>query len=183
MPLVTRGPCRIGRLARLLARRQRGDVRGRRLPDSAFRRRDRDAAGPGGGRRRRRTCSGAHNPPRGRCSPAPPPSRLQLEAGSSGCASRTTGSRTTCRSPPICSCSVAPVEATGAAFDDTAARASARSRLVHRLLTETEDLVDGGTLIRSITASAPVSVSRRGRSPSPSTPPRRRRSASSPTSW
>lgn len=45
----------------------------------------------------------------------------------------------------------------GAAFDDTAARIRSIAT-VHRLLTEVEDLVDGGTLIRSITANAPVSV-------------------------
>jgi two-component sensor histidine kinase len=45
----------------------------------------------------------------------------------------------------------------GAAFDDTAARIRSIAT-VHRLLTEAEDRVDGGTLIRSITASAPVPV-------------------------
>ena len=45
----------------------------------------------------------------------------------------------------------------GAAFDDTAARLRSIAT-VHRLLTEAEDRVDGGTLIRSITASAPVPV-------------------------
>jgi len=47
----------------------------------------------------------------------------------------------------------------GAAFDDTAARLRSIAA-VHRLLTEAEDRVDGGTLIRSITASSafPVAV-------------------------
>jgi two-component sensor histidine kinase len=45
----------------------------------------------------------------------------------------------------------------GAAFDDTAARIRSIAT-VHRLLTEGEDLVAGDTLIRSITASAPVPV-------------------------
>jgi two-component sensor histidine kinase len=43
------------------------------------------------------------------------------------------------------------------AFDDTASRLRSIAA-VHRLLTEAEDRVDGGTLIRSITAGAPVSV-------------------------
>lgn len=46
----------------------------------------------------------------------------------------------------------------GAAFDDTAARLRSIAT-VHRLLTEAEDRVDGGTLIRSITASSPFPVS------------------------
>ena len=50
-----------------------------------------------------------------------------------------------------------PDGADGAAFDDTAARIRSIAT-VHRLLTEAEDRVDGGTLIRSITASAPVPV-------------------------
>jgi two-component sensor histidine kinase len=45
----------------------------------------------------------------------------------------------------------------GAAFDETAARLHSIAT-VHRLLTEAEDRVDGGALIRSITASAPVPV-------------------------
>ena len=45
----------------------------------------------------------------------------------------------------------------GAAFDETAARLRSIAT-VHRLLTEAEDRVDGGTLIRSITASAPFPV-------------------------
>jgi len=45
----------------------------------------------------------------------------------------------------------------GAAFDDTAARIRSIAT-VHRLLTEAEDRVDGGTLIRSITANARVPV-------------------------
>jgi two-component sensor histidine kinase len=45
----------------------------------------------------------------------------------------------------------------GAAFEDTAARIRSIAT-VHRLLTEAEDRVDGGTLIRSITASAPFPV-------------------------
>lgn len=45
----------------------------------------------------------------------------------------------------------------GAAFDETAARLRSIAT-VHRLLTEAEDRVDGDTLIRSITANAPVPV-------------------------
>jgi two-component sensor histidine kinase len=45
----------------------------------------------------------------------------------------------------------------GVAFDETAARLRSIAT-VHRLLTEGVDRVDGGTLIRSITASAPVPV-------------------------
>src|SRR4029077_19530196 len=45
----------------------------------------------------------------------------------------------------------------GAAFDETAARLHSIPT-VHRLLTEAEDRVDGGALIRSITAGAPVPV-------------------------
>jgi two-component sensor histidine kinase len=45
----------------------------------------------------------------------------------------------------------------GTAFDDTAARIRSIAT-VHRLLTEAEDEVDGDALLRSITASAPVSV-------------------------
>jgi two-component sensor histidine kinase len=45
----------------------------------------------------------------------------------------------------------------GAAFDDTAARIRSIAT-VHRLLTETEDQVDGGVLLRSIAESAPVQV-------------------------
>ena len=45
----------------------------------------------------------------------------------------------------------------GAAFDETAARIRSIAT-VHRLLTEAEDRVDGGDLLRSITAGAPVSV-------------------------
>ena len=45
----------------------------------------------------------------------------------------------------------------GAAFDDTAARIRSIAT-VHRLLTETEDQVDGGALLRSIAESAPVQV-------------------------
>jgi two-component sensor histidine kinase len=45
----------------------------------------------------------------------------------------------------------------GAAFDDTAARLRSIAT-VHRLLTEAEDRVDGGALIRTITASSPFPV-------------------------
>jgi two-component sensor histidine kinase len=45
----------------------------------------------------------------------------------------------------------------GTAFDETAARIRSIAT-VHRLLTEAEDRVDGGALLRSITANAPVSV-------------------------
>jgi two-component sensor histidine kinase len=45
----------------------------------------------------------------------------------------------------------------GNAFDETAARIRSIAT-VHRLLTETEDQVDGGALLRSITAGAPVPV-------------------------
>jgi two-component sensor histidine kinase len=50
-----------------------------------------------------------------------------------------------------------PEGSDGAAFDETAARIRSIAT-VHRLLTEAEDRVDGGTLIRSVTASAPVPV-------------------------
>ena len=50
-----------------------------------------------------------------------------------------------------------PEGSDGAAFDDTAARLRSIAS-VHRLLTEAEDRVDGGTLIRSITASSPFPV-------------------------
>lgn len=45
----------------------------------------------------------------------------------------------------------------GVAFDETAARIRSIAT-VHRLLTEAEDRVDGGALLRSITAGAPVGV-------------------------
>ena len=45
----------------------------------------------------------------------------------------------------------------GAAFDETAARIRSIAT-VHRLLTETEHRVDGGALLRSITAGVPVPV-------------------------
>lgn len=45
----------------------------------------------------------------------------------------------------------------GAAFDETAARIRSIAT-VHRLLTETDDRVDGGALLRGITASVPVPV-------------------------
>jgi two-component sensor histidine kinase len=45
----------------------------------------------------------------------------------------------------------------GRAFDDTAARIRSIAT-VHRLLTETADRVEGGALLRSITADAPVAV-------------------------
>jgi two-component sensor histidine kinase len=50
-----------------------------------------------------------------------------------------------------------PDGADGAPFDETAARIRSIAT-VHRLLTETEDEVDGGALLRSITAGAPVPV-------------------------
>jgi two-component sensor histidine kinase len=50
-----------------------------------------------------------------------------------------------------------PDGADGAAFDETASRIRSIAT-VHRLLTETEDQVDGGALLRSITAGAPVDV-------------------------
>jgi two-component sensor histidine kinase len=50
-----------------------------------------------------------------------------------------------------------PVDGDGTAFDETAARIRSIAT-VHRLLTETEDHVDGGALLRSIAESAPVSV-------------------------
>jgi two-component sensor histidine kinase len=50
-----------------------------------------------------------------------------------------------------------PDGANGAAFDETAARIRSIAT-VHRLLTETEDRVDGGALLRGITADAPVAV-------------------------
>jgi two-component sensor histidine kinase len=45
----------------------------------------------------------------------------------------------------------------GAAFDETAGRIRSIA-MVHRLLTEAEDRVDGAALLRSITAGAPVPV-------------------------
>jgi two-component sensor histidine kinase len=50
-----------------------------------------------------------------------------------------------------------PDGADGEAFDETAARIRSIAT-VHRLLTETEDRVDGAVLLRSITAGAPVPV-------------------------
>ena len=50
-----------------------------------------------------------------------------------------------------------PVGEDGSAFDDTAARIRSIAT-VHRLLTETEDQIDGGALLRSIAESAPVPV-------------------------
>jgi two-component sensor histidine kinase len=50
-----------------------------------------------------------------------------------------------------------PAGADGAAFDETASRIRSIAT-VHRLLTEAEDEVDGGTLLRSITSCAPVDV-------------------------
>jgi two-component sensor histidine kinase len=50
-----------------------------------------------------------------------------------------------------------PVGRDGTAFDDTAARIRSIAT-VHRLLTEAEDQVDGGALLRSIVDSAPVQV-------------------------
>jgi len=45
----------------------------------------------------------------------------------------------------------------GAAFDETAGRIRSIAT-VHRLLTESEDLVDGGVLLRSIASSAPMPI-------------------------
>ena len=50
-----------------------------------------------------------------------------------------------------------PDGADGAPFDETASRIRSIAT-VHRLLTETEDRVDGGALLRGITAGAPVDV-------------------------
>jgi two-component sensor histidine kinase len=50
-----------------------------------------------------------------------------------------------------------PDGADGTPFDETASRIRSIAT-VHRLLTETEDRVDGGALLRSITAGAPVDV-------------------------
>ena len=50
-----------------------------------------------------------------------------------------------------------PVGDDGTAFDETAARIRSIAT-VHRLLTESEDQVDGGALLRSIAESAPVPV-------------------------
>jgi two-component sensor histidine kinase len=50
-----------------------------------------------------------------------------------------------------------PDGAEGEAFDETAARIRSIAT-VHRLLTESEDRVDGGALLRSITAGTPVPV-------------------------
>ena len=50
-----------------------------------------------------------------------------------------------------------PSGAEGVAFDETASRIRSIAT-VHRLLTEAEDRVDGGALLRSITAGAPIGV-------------------------
>lgn len=50
-----------------------------------------------------------------------------------------------------------PDGAEGAAFDETASRIRSIAT-VHRLLTEAEDRVDGGALLRTIAADAPVDV-------------------------
>jgi two-component sensor histidine kinase len=50
-----------------------------------------------------------------------------------------------------------PADGDGTAFDDTAARIRSIAT-VHRLLTETEDQIDGGELLRGIVESAPVHV-------------------------
>jgi two-component sensor histidine kinase len=50
-----------------------------------------------------------------------------------------------------------PEGAAGAAFDETASRIRSIAT-VHRLLTETDDRVDGGALLRGIMADAPVAV-------------------------
>lgn len=50
-----------------------------------------------------------------------------------------------------------PDGADGAPFDETASRIRSIAT-VHRLLTETEDRVDGAALLRSITAGSPVAV-------------------------
>jgi two-component sensor histidine kinase len=50
-----------------------------------------------------------------------------------------------------------PAGGEGTAFDDTAARIRSIAT-VHRLLTETEDQIDGGALLRGIVESAPVHV-------------------------
>ncbi|HLX19856.1 MAG TPA: sensor histidine kinase [Gaiellaceae bacterium] len=50
-----------------------------------------------------------------------------------------------------------PEGAGGTAFDETAARIRSIA-MVHRLLSETEDRVDGATLLRDITADAPMPV-------------------------
>lgn len=50
-----------------------------------------------------------------------------------------------------------PAGAAGDVFDETAARLRSIA-IVHRLLAETHDRVDGGALLRSITSAAPVAV-------------------------
>ena len=50
-----------------------------------------------------------------------------------------------------------PDGASGAPFDETASRIQSIAT-VHRLLTETDDQIDGGALLRSITAGAPIDV-------------------------
>ena len=172
---------RADRLApRLLARRQRRDVRGRRCADPALGRRDGDAARARRGRGRAwRSCSRARSAARRPRTSAPP--RAPSSSGRSR-RRRITGSRTTCRRPPTCSCSAVPTAADGTAFDETAARIRSIAT-VHRLLTETEDRVDGGALLRSITAERAGAGRRSRRSRPRSTPRRPRSSASSPTSW
>ena len=127
----------------------------RRCADSALGRRDGDATRPRRGRRLRvALCS------RGRSAARQPRTSAPRRAPSSSGRSRrkrTTASRTTCRRPPISSSSAVRTASDGAAFDETAARIRSIAT-VHRLLTETEDRVDGGALLRGITDGVPVPV-------------------------
>ena len=92
--------------ARLLARRQRGDVHGRCSADPTLGRRDRDATLARGGRRR-----GGAPRSRERSAAKRPHTDQPPAAPSSNARSRkrrTTGSRTTCRRPPTSCCSDVP---------------------------------------------------------------------------
>ena len=73
-----------------------------------------------------------------------------------------------------------PAGEEGTPFDETAGRIRSIAT-VHRLLTEAEDCVDAGALLRSITAGAPVPVTVEAE-PCCSTQARPRSSGSSPTS-
>ena len=115
--------------ARARASRRRGG-------DPAVGRRDRDAARArrGRGRRRARLVASAASCRRAR--------RHAPSSSGHSRRRRITGSRTTCRRSPTCSCSAARRRATARAFDETAARIRSIAT-VHRLLTETDDRVDG----------------------------------------
>ena len=125
---LPRGPVHRGRAdrlaPRLLARRQRGDVCGCRRADPAVGRRDGDAACS---RRRRR--SGWRSSSCGRSAARRRRTSVRQRAPSSSGRSRRrriTGSRTTCRRLPTCSCSVVRTAETGRR-STTRRRASGRS--------------------------------------------------------